>query len=203
MRIPKRCLGFQISLTLLIVALFPPSARGGQTNSKRTAWLVRYEFGPAPVPKGKKHTRRIVRKDAYIRVVVDEDEIVFQKLKTLFHRRNRVLLSVPDTDVTEVIYAQRPHPVSESVLADTNCSGAGLGCPLVVMGYVAAALVTLPFKTHRNYVQILWRENGTVNAIELRLDKRVCPAFLNALQDATKKPWKTWLPKKSAHSGHK
>lgn len=202
MGIPKRFFECQVSLALLVGALFPLPLQPGQTHRANTVWLVKYVSGSEPIiltPKRKHFIRRLRRGDK-IKLQVSNSEIDVRRGKKL-------LLSIPDPEVTEIIYGQKSHRLSKKVVEGIDAAGGpptdcGLGCPLVAMVYVGTILATLPFK-YKDYVaQIRWQENQTMHAIKVRLSKRNYPGFLDVLQKATNKPPKPW-PKKPGHSKHK
>ena len=152
-------------------------------------WIVKYVSGSERIKlnPNRKHFAGRLRRGDKIKVQVSNHGIVVQRGK-------KALLSIPDTEVTEITHAHRSHRVSESVLAGTNDMCAGEGCILVAPIGLAAAVATLPFTTTRHFVQILWQENGAMHTIEVRLSKRDYQGFLDVLQNVTNKPPKPRRP---------
>jgi hypothetical protein len=191
MSIPERSPRFQVVLALLISTLSPLSLLGSQKRQTTTAWNVQFISGSERIsltPK-RKHFVVYLRQGDKIKVQVGKDEITFTLAHSLFpffgQEWKKVFLGIPVSEVTQVAYDHKSHRLSKKVGAGMkgfgNCGD--LGCGFILMGGAVAMIATLPFKYTDYFVQILWQENGTMHAIEVKLGRKDSQAFLNTLQN--------------------
>jgi hypothetical protein len=182
MSTPERSPGFQVVLALLIVTLSPLVLLGSQKRQVTTAWNVQYISASEPIvfKPGKKRFDVHLIAGTEIKVQLGKDDITFQ-------RRKKFLLSIPVAEVTQIVYDHKTHLLSkksyDAMKGMGSTYGQGEGSGLILIGGVAAMIVTLPFKYTDYFVQILWQENGKMHSIEVKLGRKDCQAFLNALQN--------------------
>jgi len=197
----KKLLKAQVLSTILLAVLSAPlplaAVEDGETAQGKQ-WGVTYREGPITVTRGKKKKVQPLASGAKLKIRFDSGRMVCRARKT-------DVLSIPVTDVTEIVYDAATHRVSKAVLGGVGemmSSGGACyppeGCGALVLGGLMAAAVTVPFKYTNHFVEIAWQGEDGEQHLVFQVGKGGYESFLEELGSATGQQWKNVAQEKKA-----